>query len=246
MSEFIKIPASKLSFAKRKLVHGVGINDANYIVSPKIRGKQTWCPIYVVWVNMLQRCYSRTFQEKKPTYTDCLVSNEWLRFSTFREWALSQDWAGKELDKDILIAGNKVYGPKTCIFVSGPLNRLFLDCAASRGDFPQGVSFNKNAGAFTASCSINGTPNYLGLFKTQVDAEIAYLEIKSSLIKDAVNSEEARLSGRLKAALLLRLDELVLRAMVLSFENKMAQMTIEHNKRLASIMQAGKNNEGCL
>ncbi len=43
-----------------------------------------------------------------------------------------------------------------------------------------------------------------------------------------------------------KFDELVLRAMVLSFENKMAQMTIEHNKRLASIMQAGKNNEGCL
>ncbi len=41
-------------------------------------------------------------------------------------------------------------------------------------------------------------------------------------------------------------DKLVLRAMDISLENKMAQMTIEHNKRLASIMQAGKNNEGCL
>ncbi len=41
-------------------------------------------------------------------------------------------------------------------------------------------------------------------------------------------------------------DKLVLKTMDISLENKMAQMTIEHNKRLASIMQAGKNNEGCL
>ena len=41
MNLFTEIPASKRSLAQRKLIHGVGINDANYIIQPLIDGKQT-------------------------------------------------------------------------------------------------------------------------------------------------------------------------------------------------------------
>lgn len=47
---------------KTKLVYGVGINDADYVVGvskelPKVDGKRkhklTWCPFYLRWCNML-------------------------------------------------------------------------------------------------------------------------------------------------------------------------------------------------
>ena len=118
INQFPEVPANKLSLAMRKSVCGVGINDADYMVSQIVNGKQVACPIYRSWANMLERCYFRKFQDKNPTYADCKVCDGWLTFSNFRAWMLTQDWQGKELDKDIKIKGNKVYSPSSCSFVT--------------------------------------------------------------------------------------------------------------------------------
>ena len=94
----------------KKLVCGVGINDAGYvvmefetiIVDGKRKRKRVWaCPYHQTWKGMLERCYSTKFQERNPTYIGCTVSKEWLVFSNFRAWMMTQDWQGKHLDKDI-------------------------------------------------------------------------------------------------------------------------------------------------
>lgn len=136
MNTFIEIPARKNSLVQRKPIYGVGINDSPYIVTPVIDGKKLWCPYYQAWVNMMARCYSDKHKKKYPTYIGCSVIKEWRLFSNFRRWMVTQDWQGKQLDKDILVVGNKVYSPDNCMFVTMETNNLVLDGSTIRGKYP--------------------------------------------------------------------------------------------------------------
>jgi len=170
---------------KNKLVCGVGINDADYLIEKKSRidgkQKQVWiCPFYRVWQNMLSRCYSDIVQEIHPTYIDCLVTEEWLIFSNFREWMITQNWEGKQLDKDLLIQSNKIYSPETCVFVDRVTNIFITDSGASRGAWSIGVSWNKQAKKFKSGCSnpFIKKYEYLGLFTCPNQAHQAWRKRK--------------------------------------------------------------------
>lgn len=206
MPEFIEMPATKRSISMRKPVHGVGINDANYVVQPLVDGKQVMCPYYQAWNHMLTRCYSQKYQAKHPTYIGCEVVKEWLTFSNFRAWMETQDWEGKQLDKDILVIGNKTYSPDACLLVSSQINTLLNDCAASRGDLPKGVSFHKGVGKYVAKCRVIGKLKHLGYFTLIPKAEYEYLTFKSDLIKKIANEDEALGNPRLQEALLAHSD----------------------------------------
>ena len=71
MIMFQEITASKNSIANRNLVFGVGINDANYVTQPGTHNKQSKCPYYSIWKDMLKRCYSSKYLLKRPTYKGC-------------------------------------------------------------------------------------------------------------------------------------------------------------------------------
>jgi hypothetical protein len=174
---------------KKKLVCGVGINDADYIVMIKEtigyeNGKQkqkfVWiCPFYSRWRLMIQRCYSVKYQEKFPTYKGCFVCKEWLTFSKFRQWMQNQDWGGKQLDKDILVPGNKVYSPDTCVFVEKRVNVFLTESTASRGQHLIGASLDKTLNKFHAYCNDgSGKKKHLGLFDTELEAHKAWLAFK--------------------------------------------------------------------
>ena len=177
---------------KAKLVFGVGINDADYVVQKKetvevngkIKQKLVWvCPYYRTWKSMLQRCYSTRFQESFPTYKWCSVSEEWLRFSNFKSWMEKQDWEGLQLDKDILFEGNKVYSEETCTFVTKGVNVFTTDRGNGRGEWLIGVCWDKNAGKFKSMCRNTFTKKqeYLGLFTCEVEAHQAWLKRKLEL-----------------------------------------------------------------
>lgn len=161
-------------------VQGVGMNDADYVVRPIIAGKRIMCPIYQKWESMLKRCYSTKYQEKHPTYVGCSVVDEWLVFSNFRSWMITKDWEGKALDKDLLVEGNKVYGPDTCTFICRELNNLFNDRAAARGDLPLGV--HKNGSNYRVQISESGKQLSLGVFTTPEEAHLAWRKAKAGII----------------------------------------------------------------
>jgi len=176
-----------------RLVFGVGINDADYVVTVKetigyADGKQkqklVWvCPYYRVWHNMLQRCYSSKYQEKYPTYKGCSVSEEWLTFSNFKSWMECQVWEGMQLDKDILFDGNKVYSAEACVFVTNRVNSFTIGCSASRGEWLIGVYLDKGAGKFKSMCSNPFTKKreHLGYFTCEKGAHKAWLKRKLEL-----------------------------------------------------------------
>lgn len=167
----------------KKLVCGVGINDADYAVRPRVNGKQVMCPFYQVWGHMLQRCYSEKYQSRQPTYIGCYVCDEWLTFSNFKSWMMMQDWQGKQLDKDLLVNGNKVYSPENCVLVSGITNSFTTDRGAFRGEWPIGVSFHERNGKFEAHCNNPFTKKleHLGCFSYPEQAHLAWKKRKHEL-----------------------------------------------------------------
>ena len=85
---------------------------------------------YVCWKGMIKRCYDVKFQEKQPTYKGVTVCKEWLCYANFKKWYDEHIYTIEneiiQLDKDILIKGNKLYSPNTCIFVPHRINSLFV------------------------------------------------------------------------------------------------------------------------
>lgn len=172
---------------------GVGINDADYVVkvSPtvgrnadgtRIRKLEWVCPFYAVWMGMLARCYSKKNLKRRPSYKGCSVCEEWLRFSKFKTWMEQQDWQGKQLDKDLLVRGNKIYSPETCVFVSAEVNGFIRESFGSRGSWPIGVCWSKQHEKFKASLSKGSNKRWnIGLFNTPEEAHEAWLKAKLSL-----------------------------------------------------------------
>jgi len=175
-------PASKISLAKRKVVHDVAINDAKYPTKIMIEGKLAVCPAYRAWKNMLERAYSAKFHAKYQTYIGIAICDEWRNFCAFRTWWIDRHVDGWQLDKDVL-SGSRIYSLETCLFVPQWLNSFTTDSGAARGEWPIGVCFNKQSGRFMARCRhpFNNESDYLGLFNTPEEAHLAWRARKLEL-----------------------------------------------------------------
>ena len=156
----------------RGLLFGVGINDSSYTTEKFeyfndggiSKRKRVWfCPYYVRWRNMIERCYSKKYHTRKPSYSDCSVCLEWLTFSNFSEWMKGQNWSGLELDKDILSGDKKVYSPETCLFITKEVN-VFM--SSSNAD-SKAVKYSKRHKSYSSYCSnpITKTMEYVASSK---------------------------------------------------------------------------------
>jgi hypothetical protein len=211
MNNFIEIPATKNSLGHRRPIHGLGINDAWYMTQSKNpENGIRICPYYKAWKSMLERCYCAKYQERRPTYKGCTVSEEWLTFSNFRSWMEKQDWKGKCLDKDIIKIGNKIYSKDNCVFVSEKTNNLLNEYMAKRGDYPRGVSSKAGSSNYDAYCCVDGKNHRIGSFKNITDASIAYLKFKSGLIVKIANEDYKGINDRVMNGLISHANRLML------------------------------------
>ena len=178
-SDFVFKPRRKKAIRKTL---GVGVNDAPYRVGYKRDdGKMVRCKLFARWSMMMARAYSLKFHNYRPTYVGCSVDKRWHSFMKFREWLEQQNWVGKELDKDLIQFGNKIYSPETCVLIPQSVNNLLTDSAKSRGDYPIGVSLHRN-GKFIAQITENSKLTYLGCFNTIEAASKAYKEAKIKIV----------------------------------------------------------------
>ena len=186
-------------------VYGVGIIGNEKTIDENGKAIKS----YLVWKNMLKRCYSDECQKKYPTYKDCCVCTEWLNYSNFKKWFNDNyyeiDGKRMDLDKDILIKGNKIYSPNTCVFVPQNINKLFIKHNKARGKYPIGVSFNKNLNKYEAHCSIfyNGKKQYkyLGLYNTPEEAFNSYKQFKEAYIKQVADYYKEKIPNKLYEAM---------------------------------------------
>lgn len=193
--------------SNKKLIYGIGLNDADYqvYITENVNGKQKniWvCPFYKVWTNILIRCKSESCHSKRVTYRDCTIVSEWLSFMAFRKWMIKQDYNGMHLDKDILFPNNKIYSPDTCIFVPPYINTFIIDRKNDRGEWPIGVRYHKPSHKFDARCNDPFTKKnkYLGLFDNPLDAHEAWRSYKHAIAcKYAEQQTDPRLAKALRS-----------------------------------------------
>lgn len=181
------------------LVLGVGINDGTRHVW--VKGKHL--KSYTLWVSLLNRCYSLSFQKGNPTYVGCSASENFRNFSYFHEWCLTQIGFGQlgfQLDKDLLLKGNKVYSENTCLFLPKDLNILLKPCKTAKGHLPIGVS--THGGKFKASCVGNFPSRHVGIFGTPEEAFQAYKRVKETYIKTQAEKWKAHIDPRAFATLM--------------------------------------------
>lgn len=155
---------------------------------------------YARWKNMLERCYNKKYQEMKPTYKDCSVDEKWHNFQVFAEWFEEKYKEGFELDKDILVKGNKIYSPETCCFVPKEINLLLVKCNSSRGNYPIGVS--KEGTKYRVRFGKNDKRGGLGSFNTPEEAFEVYKTEKEKYIKEVAEKYKNQITEQTHQALI--------------------------------------------
>ena len=172
-------------------VYGVGYMGVGKYGSTNLDGKKT--KRYETWCNMMKRCYSERYQQKRPTYVGCTVCEEWHNFQNFAKWYEENyyevDGEQMHLDKDILVKGNKVYSPESCVFVPKIINSLFTKRQRGRGELPIGITLGKGANKYIAYCnnSVLKKQVKLGRFPHIEEAFLRYKTYKENHIKEVAN-----------------------------------------------------------
>lgn len=160
---------------------------------------------YSIWNNMLNRCYNENMRDSNQTYADCEVSDNFKYLSYFKEWCNKQigfNNKGWQLDKDILVKGNKVYSETTCCFVPQEINTLIVKADNIRGKCPVGVYFDKERSMFKVWFSADGKGVYKGRYNTPEEAFQAYKQAKESYIKVVANKWKGQIDSRVYNALM--------------------------------------------
>jgi hypothetical protein len=205
VKSFGNIQAGTVMDRLRPTVYNVGVIGEGNISNGNILLKE-----YRLWNSMLQRCYDNKLHEECPTYTECVVSDNFKYFPYFKEWCLNQvgfglkDDKGKPfaLDKDILVKGNKVYSEDNCAFVPREINNVFLKGKKSRGDNFIGVNYHTRDKVFASNISKFGHQHHLGYFNTEMEAFYAYKQAKEDYIKEVAEKWKDQIDPRVYEALM--------------------------------------------
>ena len=187
-------------------VYGVGVLGTKYPTMANGRNTKE----YDLWKSMLRRCYSDTSKKKHPAYEGCEVSDNFKYYEYFYEWCHKQVGFGVvgngnsfQLDKDLLIKGNKLYSEDSCVFIPADVNLVLTKRTSSRGQHLIGVHWHKRDKAFIAQVNKNkGKQEHLGYFNTELEAFNAYKQAKENYIKELANKWKGRVDPRAYEALM--------------------------------------------
>lgn len=193
----------------KSLIHGVGINDADYKIGiHKVVGdkrKLVWlCPYYVRWSAMVKRCYSPKSLKDSRSYEDVSVCEEWLTFSNFKVWMEKQDWEGKQLDKDLLSNDSKTYSPETCTFISTVCNSFIVEGQQKKSNNTGHAGVvERSKGKFQVLCNdpLKRDKSYKGTYTDLADAIEVRKKFKYKYACDLANSDHVT-DSRAKEALI--------------------------------------------
>ena len=163
----------------------------------RVNNKKT--PEYTVWQSMLKRCYDEKFQERCPTYKSVTVYNEWLNFQNFSKWYEDNypkiEGVNFDLDKDLLQLNveNKIYSPKTCIFLPQNVNKFLTNKQSTNTSGYIGVSWTKANEKWCARINLfrESKLKNLGYFATPEEAYQVYQQarkVESEKVKDYLRS----------------------------------------------------------
>lgn len=201
-------------------IYGVGINDLKGQGLSKTRA-------YIDWTHILERCYSEKYHEKKATYIDCEISEEWKYFSNFKKWHDDSFpfWLRHEIniDKDLLGNGTKIYSAETCCFIPARLNQIIKGTNANNETGFNGITKNKNSWGWNVNTTGWNDKKATNKKFLRRDAAVNYYlqkrqELKKEIEKYLLNSDIAR-----KFLIMLAVDKFFIDE-VISCRNTLIEM----------------------
>ena len=155
---------------------------------------------YKYWNRIMERCYTKNIKtrNKNITYEECEVDERWYNFQNFANWYYENYYEVSNetmcLDKDLLVNGNKIYGPDTCCFIPNNINILFKNQSRNKEDsLPKGITkrkdISKNKYRVVCNKFIDGKSKKfnLGQYKTLQEAINALKEFKELYVKEVAN-----------------------------------------------------------
>ncbi len=166
---------------------------------------------YNLWCGMLERCYSQKYLKKKPTYVGCGVSNNFTHYGFFKSWCEDQvgykhlDKQGRyfQLDKDLLLKGNKVYSEDACVFLPHEINSALTSCNKRRGDLYIGVTYDHSkVKKYQATLSYFGKNKRLARCDTAKEAFYVYKKAKEDHLKTLATKWKGEIDDRAYEALM--------------------------------------------
>ena len=143
------------------------------------------------------------------TYIGCEASEEFHNFQNFGSWDSENYYTVKNevmcLDKDILVKGNKIYSPETCIYVPQTINGLFTKNDNKRGKSVIGTT--PVNGKYRVLCRIinpktgKSKQEHLGYYDTELEAFQIYKYYKERNIKEVADYFKRKIPSELYQAL---------------------------------------------
>lgn len=164
---------------------------------------------YKFWVRMFRRVFDEK-QGYNKAYKDVTICEEWLDFQNFARWCGEQrllnavDDKGKhyQLDKDILVKGNKTYSPDTCCFVPQKVNALLINGKTLIRKYPIGVTYCKRDKVYKAILSRDGSVVNLGQSKDVRKSFQLYKKAKEAYVKEVAEAWKDRIDDKVYQAIM--------------------------------------------
>ena len=162
--------------------------------------------MYECWRGILRRVHDKQMLDRCPTYRDVTICEEWYNFQNFAKWYEENYYEVEgqmmHLDKDILVRGNRIYSPDTCIFVPRDINVVVITYNKKKSKLPVGVSMCSDNIGYVATCNNDSGNHYLGYFKTVYEASNTYKEHKRKTVIKMAEKYKGKIPVKLYEALL--------------------------------------------
>lgn len=145
---------------------------------------------YKTWKGVFNRCYNKNNKNNVNYLNVITICENWHNYQNFAEWFENNYIVGFELDKDILIDGNKIYSPNTCCFVPQEINNIFKKNQKKKYNLPIGVFYREKSKKYISMLN-NKT---LGYYENIEDAFNCYKKEKENYYKKIADKWKDRIS----------------------------------------------------
>ena len=161
--------------------------------------KSTEIRKYDSWHNMIIRCYNKKVKEKYPTYENCYSVDSWHCYQTYADFYESCPYRkdGWNLDKDLLVPGNKVYSPETCVYLPPSINNKLFYCSTRNQFGLRGVWYDEECSKWRAIVAPSiDKRTIIGYFDSKEEANAAALSAEGEFYYRLAEDWEGKLDPR--------------------------------------------------
>lgn len=142
---------------------------------------------YNMWTSMLRRCYGGSAAGKDASYEGCFVEEYLHGFENFYDFVTPMKGfsLGYQLDKDLLVRGNREYRRDRITFLPKIINVAIQGSkkGVKGGNLPAGVFYRKDTNKYRAISGEYGKLVHCGQYCDPMDAFYAYKKSKEAYLK---------------------------------------------------------------